>query len=110
MLAVATGGTLYQDIGIEAAKRGHSRTAGHSLVNIVPPLTGYLPYTHVNSYHHQAVKTLPPGLQTVAMSPDGIVEAIWRPGMLGVQWHPELLIGSQPKWESLFRWFMEGLE
>jgi putative glutamine amidotransferase len=46
----------------------------------------------VNSRHHQAVKTLAPGLRSVATAPDGIIEAIEDPTVrfcLGVQWHPE---------------------
>ena len=49
----------------------------------------------VNSRHHQAVTpdTLAQGLQPVASSPDGLIEAVesrshrW---VIGVQWHPEL--------------------
>jgi putative glutamine amidotransferase len=45
----------------------------------------------VNSRHHQAVKHLGTGLEVVATAPDGVIEAVERPGAfcLGVQWHPE---------------------
>lgn len=46
----------------------------------------------VNSYHHQAVRELAPGLAPMALAPDGIVEALWRPNsrfLWAVQWHPE---------------------
>jgi putative glutamine amidotransferase len=49
----------------------------------------------VNSAHHQAVKKVAPGLKVVAMSEDGIIEAIEadssldHPFCLAVQWHPE---------------------
>jgi putative glutamine amidotransferase len=45
----------------------------------------------VNSRHHQAVRHLGEGLEVVATAPDGVIEAIERPGAfcLGVQWHPE---------------------
>jgi putative glutamine amidotransferase len=46
----------------------------------------------VNSRHHQSAKDLAPGLVASATAPDGIIEAIERPGStfcLGVQWHPE---------------------
>ena len=46
----------------------------------------------VNSYHHQAVRELAPGLEAMAVSPDGLVEALWRPEssfLWAVQWHPE---------------------
>jgi gamma-glutamyl-gamma-aminobutyrate hydrolase PuuD len=46
----------------------------------------------INSFHHQAVKHLAPGLRVVARADDGLVEAIEHPEhpwLLGVQWHPE---------------------
>jgi putative glutamine amidotransferase len=46
----------------------------------------------VNSRHHQAVDTVAPSFVVSAVSPDGVVEAIERPGAtfcVGVQWHPE---------------------
>jgi len=46
----------------------------------------------VNSFHHQAVKTLGDGLVATAHAPDGIIEAIEDPTaplFLGVQWHAE---------------------
>ena len=46
----------------------------------------------VNSYHHQAVKTLSPDFQKMAVSEDGLIEGIYMPSrnfIMGVQWHPE---------------------
>jgi putative glutamine amidotransferase len=46
----------------------------------------------VRSEHHQAVRRLGRGLRVVGRGPDGVVEAVERPGpglVLGVQWHPE---------------------
>ena len=46
----------------------------------------------VNSRHHQSVGRLGRDLISSATAPDGVVEAIERPGAefcLGVQWHPE---------------------
>lgn len=46
----------------------------------------------VNSYHHQAVRELAADLRAMAVAPDGIVEALWRPEsrfLWAVQWHPE---------------------
>ena len=48
----------------------------------------------VNSRHHQAVTTdrVAEGLNVVAATPDGVVEALERPDRrwaLSVQWHPE---------------------
>lgn len=46
----------------------------------------------VNSFHHQAVRTLGAGLVASAHAPDGVIEAIEDPDAslyLGVQWHAE---------------------
>lgn len=46
----------------------------------------------VNSYHHQAVRDVAPGLAVMAAATDGVVEAVWRPASRfcwAVQWHPE---------------------
>jgi putative glutamine amidotransferase len=48
----------------------------------------------VNSFHHQAIRDLAPELMPVAVSPDGLVEAVVmraNPEVFGVQWHPELM-------------------
>ena len=47
---------------------------------------------HVNSRHHQSVATAAPGFDVTATSPDGVIEAMEKPGAafcIGVQWHPE---------------------
>jgi putative glutamine amidotransferase len=51
----------------------------------------------VASWHHQAVDRLGAGLRAVAWAEDGTVEAIevdGAPGMLAIQWHPELQVGE----------------
>lgn len=52
----------------------------------------------VNSYHHQAIATVAPGWRLAARAGDGVIEAIERedrPFYLGVQWHPERMLGSE---------------
>jgi putative glutamine amidotransferase len=49
----------------------------------------------VASWHHQAVDRLGAGLRAVAWAEDGTVEAVeveQAPGMLAIQWHPELQV------------------
>ena len=64
----------------------------------------------VNSFHHQAVRDVAPGLRVAACSPDGVVEAVesteFKP-FIGVQWHPECLTQTQPVQRRLFRWLAE---
>ena len=106
LLNVAAGGTLFQDLPAQ-----HPSELRHSLKEppdaiahdvSVPPTTCLSALLHnqlnptghlaVNSRHHQAVRETAPGFVVSAMAPDGVTEAIERPGALfcvGVQWHPE---------------------
>ncbi len=43
----------------------------------------------------------------MAESTDGVIEAVWKPGTFGVQWHPEIMIETDYRWINLFRWFHE---
>jgi putative glutamine amidotransferase len=63
----------------------------------------------VNSFHHQAIKTVGDGLYASAVSPDGIVEAVEVPGKrfaIGVQWHPERMHDDENA-ARLFRKFID---
>ncbi|KIQ55902.1 gamma-glutamyl-gamma-aminobutyrate hydrolase family protein [Meiothermus taiwanensis] len=102
VMNVALGGSLYQDLPAQGFRTvQHSQKAeppvlGHGLEQTgQSPLSKlFAPRFRVNSYHHQAIKDLAPGLRAVAAAPDGIVEAVVledHPFYLGVQWHPELL-------------------
>ena len=95
---VAMGGTLWQDLPSEKgahpqsgsrAERVHEITVmeGSRLGDI---LRG--PRHRVNSFHHQAIRDLAPGLADPAWSSDGLIEGVeifsgWW--FIGVQWHPE---------------------
>lgn len=66
---------------------------------------------NANSFHHQCVKALAPGLAVTAHAEDGTVEAIERPGarfFVGVQWHPELLSANEEDHHALFLAFVEA--
>ena len=62
----------------------------------------------VNSFHHQAIRTVAPGLRVTARATDGLIEAVELPdepfGVIGVQWHPEDLI-SIPSQFEIFKAF-----
>jgi putative glutamine amidotransferase len=66
----------------------------------------------VNSIHGQGVERLAPGLRVEALAPDGLIEAfsvIDAPSFaLGVQWHPEWLVGSNPNYLAIFQAFGEA--
>lgn len=116
VINVAFGGTLYQDLCAQRPDRvlKHSQSsrrdfAGHT-TDIVPgtllqQILG-VPSLPVNSFHHQAVKDPAAGFVINATARDGIVEGIeyaGEPFVLGVQWHPELLVDSYPVMLELFR-------
>jgi putative glutamine amidotransferase len=106
VMNVALGGTLVQDIpsslpsGVthqvampKSAMAHEVWLARDSLLwrTMADTLSGSDTCT-VNSRHHQAARELAAGFIVSATAPDGIVEAIERPGSrfcLGVQWHPE---------------------
>lgn len=112
LLNVALGGSLYQHI------EGHSQSAGRGVrtqkTTILPgnrlsDILGGRSELDVNSFHHQAVKTLAPGLVAAAYSADGICEGVSLPDyryFIGVQWHPELLEGDDSA--ALFKSFVES--
>jgi putative glutamine amidotransferase len=60
----------------------------------------------VNSIHHQAVDSPGPHLETTAWAPDGVIEAVEGPGLLGVQWHPERLTPASPAHLAPFEWLV----
>ena len=63
----------------------------------------------VNSLHSQGVERLGPGLDVEARAPDGVIEAFRvhdaRRFALGVQWHPEWKVMSNPASLAIFSEF-----
>jgi putative glutamine amidotransferase len=66
----------------------------------------------VNSIHGQGVQRLAPGLRIEALAPDGLIEAFSVEGAksfaLGVQWHPEWQVRSNPHYLAIFQAFGEA--
>jgi putative glutamine amidotransferase len=102
VLNVHFGGTLYQDIATDRPGEllAHQQSQAWSVrshpANVLPDSLLHRVIGEdriaINSFHHQAVKHLAPGLRVVARADDGLVEAIEHtdyPWLLGVQWHPE---------------------
>jgi putative glutamine amidotransferase len=122
VLNVAAGGTLIQDIPTHVpGALNHSPVSGQpkgSVVHTVDVMADSQLSTMVgagdlgvNSTHHQAVKALGDGLIVTARSPDGIVEGLELPNhpfCIGVQWHPEAMIASQPLMLRLFEGLAEA--
>jgi putative glutamine amidotransferase len=99
VLNVALGGTLHQHLPDVV---GDSRFSGDNGVfadnevvvvrnGIVPTLLSDTPKLSVQSYHHQGLDTVAPGL-TVTAESDGVIQAVELEGVpfgVAVQWHPE---------------------
>ena len=119
MINVACGGTLYQDLkidhgtGIKHRMDEPFNRSAH-LVTAVPgtplaALLGEAPF-EVNSVHHQGAKVLGKGLEAMAISEDGIVEAVYMPErrfVRAVQWHPEWYFKENADSAALIQEFVD---
>jgi putative glutamine amidotransferase len=105
MINVALGGTLHTDIHEVYESAPKMRTVlPKKTVSIVKGsrLDRILNCNpcRVNALHHQSVDRLGRGLAVVAKDESGIVQAIEGEGgrfLVGVQWHPELLVWKRPQ-------------
>ena len=122
VMNVVCGGALYQDL---TSQRGDlnkhdffppnfERFRISHRVDIEPDsvLARALGSAHeVNSMHHQGIAKVGRGLRPVAISEDGLVEALEVPELpfaLGVQWHPEELAKTDQLHSSLFHHFVRA--
>lgn len=120
-LNVAAGGTLLQDVRDQvpqsirhqyAPEKPRSYVA-HDLATVPGTRLAQIlgPQARVNSFHHQAVERPGSGFVVSAFAPDGVIEAIEGHGQrftVGVQWHPEGLIESDPAMMRLFETFVHA--
>ena len=119
---VALGGSLIQDI---------PRQINNSIGHYPKDTPSYEPYHNVtilpgesriaaifkqsvirtNSFHHQAVKQLAPGLRVTAKTQDGIIEAYegedpsWF--IHSLQFHPETMCEKHPEFRGVFTDFVK---
>jgi putative glutamine amidotransferase len=101
VLNVGMGGTLFQDLPSQRPGRvHHEQTAPwnhrwhHAAVQADSGLRRIFGVDElfINSFHHQAVDALAPGLVATVVAEDGVVEGVEAPDypwVYGVQWHPE---------------------
>lgn len=118
LLNVATGGALHQDMKASGLKdhmllNARMDEVSHRVrVKIQRDLFGLFASTSImtNSFHHQAIKTLGEGLEVVAESEDGVIEAVImknRPAFTyAIQWHPEALSAHYPDQQRIFDVFV----
>ncbi|HYF75230.1 MAG TPA: gamma-glutamyl-gamma-aminobutyrate hydrolase family protein [Candidatus Nitrosocosmicus sp.] len=120
LINVALGGKLYQDINRQLPDSfGHypTDTPEDELYHSVKLVEGSKLHgimekdeLYVNSFHHQAIKTLGSNLVVTAVSKDNIIEAVESTEdryLLGVQWHPECLTRRYPIFLNLFKRFVQ---
>lgn len=124
MLNVFLGGSLFQDLALQAERAGHdcfvedgfapdhrahevtATDAGHPFARRLRELGDPL---SVNSRHHQGVRRPGSGMVITALAPDGVIEATalehasWW--VRSVQWHPENLT-ADPAHRALFADFL----
>lgn len=116
LMNVYFGGTLHQDIkDVSACNHddyphkdlgNHTVTIadGSKLARIMK-----LKKLRVNSLHHQAVDKIAPELTIAAIAEDGIIEGIEHPNhrfCIGVQWHPEHMVGFSKRQRRIFDAFV----
>lgn len=113
VLAVAAGGTLWQDLHSQGASSlKHDQNAprwypthGVRLTQESRLASWLGTEIRVNSFHHQAVRDAPRGFKAVASAPDGVIEALehqTHPFAIGVQWHPEAMWNQEKNYDALF--------
>jgi putative glutamine amidotransferase len=127
LLNVFLGGTLVQDIEGELGstlqhewRREDGQSEPYHKIRskpgtLVSALANGNEEVVVNSSHHQSVRDAGEGLRITAVGPDGVVEAVeWMGGsewVVGVQWHPERMVGSGAgdfMSQALFRTMLEA--
>ncbi len=124
LLNVALGGTLYQDIPSELPEASDhyasSKVPGRAhLAHPIALEPGSWLATQlgtnelsVNTFHHQALRAIAPGLRVTGRAPDGVVEAVEGVGtnfLVGVQCHPEgLWESADPRWALMFSGFVDA--
>ena len=103
VMAAAAGGSIYQDIDTQTEREQRVRHMQKApdwcethMVRLVPGTKlGEIYHAErimTNSFHHQAVKSLPEKYRISAQSEDGMIEGIESTELrfgIGVQWHPE---------------------
>ncbi len=119
-LNLATGGSVIQDLdatrpnAVQHAQRAPGWHGTHTIDVEPRSLTARLmggSSLRANSFHHQANGALGEGLVVSARAKDGVIEAIEGEDgrfLLGVQFHPEMMVESSPPMAALFRGLVDA--
>ena len=111
LMNVVLGGTLIQDIPTQVDTLVKHKGAWHRIGvekgSVLYRLYGQDSLT-VNSFHHQAVKKVAPGIRVTAYAPNGIVEAYeYGDRLIAFQFHPEGMARTDDAWLAPFRYFIQ---
>lgn len=88
---VFLGGTLHQDLG--DLNKTHKSVKENHFINIKEnSFINLDSIINVNSYHHQAIKTLASELKVIGIHEDSTIELVAHKHLpiFSVQWHPEI--------------------
>ena len=123
VLNVASGGSLYQDIPTTEQFKEHKVVhrdpeeidfTYHDLTieedSQLARIVGDADM-EFNSWHHQGIKDLAPGLEIMARAEDGLVESFRKPDsrfFWAVQWHPEMMFEHDENSRKLFAAFIDA--
>lgn len=115
LLNTFLGGTLYQDLPAQLGVSCHSSTqSGVFASHPVVAEEGFWKEQFggrfvVNSYHHQAVRDLAPGLVATVRAEDGVIEACGTADGLWqcCQWHPERMVAATADTPSMLPVFTD---
>ena len=112
LMNVVLGGSLYQDLPTQVdtlVKHGGGtwHRIGVETGSVLYTLFGQDSLT-VNSFHHQAVKQVAPGIRVTAHADNGIVEAYeYGDRLIAFQFHPEGMARTDDTWLAPFRYFVK---
>jgi putative glutamine amidotransferase len=121
LINVMLGGSLYQDIPTELpSKISHGQEPPYDVpahnVRLVPESPLYKlagkECLEVNSCHHQGINRIAKGLEVMALSDDGLAEAVYMPDrsfVWAVQWHPECSLKNEVS-RKIFSSFVGSVE
>lgn len=117
----ALGGTLYQDLPSQySSDVEHHQNPPYDIpvhdvyISQGTPLHELIKKEKisVNSYHHQAVKSVAPSLRVMAISSDDLVEGVYRTDkkfFWAVQWHPEFAYKKDDVQRKIFEEFVKSM-
>jgi putative glutamine amidotransferase len=126
VINVACGGSLLQDVAVaqeQYSKHDYFPTQGFARdylaheAMVTPDTFLHRVYggatISVNSMHHQGIRTLAPDLIASVHAPDGLIEGVEGTAdnfLIGVQWHPEMLIERDAGTRRLFQEFRDAAQ